>query len=519
MPHSSCLSERQLWSLAGDGSACSTVRRHLDECPLCRDRLRSISEELKSLREVSRSLADSSGSSLDPLPPCGALTDFVLRAVREERPSPAPVSPHRAERPDEHPVLSDNRIGKYEVRECLSRGGQASVFRAWDPHLRRDVAVKVSHRRIRDPGRDESRIEHEGALLAQLDHPHLNRVFDYGIQNEFPYLVMEYIQGMNLREFAARSRLDSTRIRRIMAEIADAVSHAHRQGILHLDLKPENVMVTITGTCKLIDFGMGWLFRHRDADKPKLIAGTFEYMSPEQLRGETGNWSPATDVYGLGGILCYLLTGHPPLPQRDCPHSRVERELELTLEELSQVREHDRRLIRICRKALAPQPSRRFRSVEVLRRELAISSPVHHRVRYVALLCGVLLLWWLLGDAAALRPTSGPGPWNGHRRVVELPVQPSVSSPGHDENSLLIEVPVNENVRRIHFVLTFPGPQTDSGADLPWRPEEGGREGQHELLFRHSVEPVPHGGWGGWWDSSAWSSTSQAARSSSNRTL
>ncbi|HWL09392.1 MAG TPA: serine/threonine-protein kinase [Planctomicrobium sp.] len=203
-------------------------------------------------------------------------------------------------------------IGRYQVISQLAHGGQADIYHGWDPVLHREVALKRGRIPADPGGASLSRIAQEGAFLAQLEHPGIVRIHDSGIDQECPYLVLEMIPGQALSNEFGQRRPTPRQIREILIQIADALSIAHQHGILHLDLKPENVMITPEGECKLIDFGMGWLLRKKQGPALVFAAGTRCYMAPEQRTGETERWTFATDVYGLGGILHFLQTGLPP---------------------------------------------------------------------------------------------------------------------------------------------------------------------------------------------------------------
>lgn len=396
-----CLNDQQLWISATQGPLAPASAGHLRDCTECQRKRATLISELHLLRNCEQqsfpscATGESSrfGSSLSDASLDEQLTRLVVHAARErETSSPSLSGPATG-----HPLLRERRIGKYELRECLSQGGQAVVFRAWDPQLRRDVAVKLSWRPLRRGDGSRSRIAREGTLLAQIDDPHLARIYDCGVHRNYVYLVMEYVRGVDLKQFAEFRPLRSDRIRQIMQDVSGAVAAAHRRGILHLDLKPENVLITADGRCKLIDFGMGWICSRRRAARQRIVAGTFEYMSPEQLRGETGTWSPATDVYGLGGLLCFLLTGSAPLPPATKVTQRLDAELRRTLKQLS-LGGRDRRLVRICRRALSPVPSRRFPNAVAFQRELL---PHHRPPRRGLLLVMIVSLSLLLARGIA----------------------------------------------------------------------------------------------------------------------
>ncbi len=204
------------------------------------------------------------------------------------------------------------RIGRYQIVSYVGKGGQATVYRAWDPLLHRDVIIKRGDVPANTGEVEFSRIAQEGAFLAQLEHPGIVRIHDSCADREYPYLVLELIHGQTLQERFRNHRPGARQIRDILVQICDAVSAAHQRGILHLDLKPNNVLITPQGHCKLIDFGLSWLVTKKEGPSLVFLAGTEEYMSPEQRLGATETWTFATDVYGLGAILNFLLTGSPP---------------------------------------------------------------------------------------------------------------------------------------------------------------------------------------------------------------
>jgi len=268
------------------------------------------------------------------------------------------------------PLLTcGDRIGKYELREELSQGGQGIIYRGWDHQLQRDVAFKFSHVSMDGEMLAFSEIRQEGSLLARLNHPHLAHVYDCGIHAGYPYLVLEYLPGLRLLDYAAGASLPGDRIVRILEEIADGIAAAHQVGILHLDLKPENVMVTADGHCKVIDFGLGWPLSGTTRPLPLRMMGTEEYLSPEQASGNTSRLSESTDVFGLGGILYFLLMDAAPLSPGIHDEAEVQQELEVSHRRLARLKKN-RGLGHLCRKALAAHPEERIATVIEFRRIL-----------------------------------------------------------------------------------------------------------------------------------------------------
>lgn len=311
-----------------------------------------------------------------------------------------PVCPHSGADATHHRF-----IGKYELRERLNRGGQGTVYRGWDRQLQRDVAIKISHAPSATDVLSQSRMIQEGALLAKIDHPHLARVYDCGVDAGRAYLVLEYVPGMQLQQYVHQTVPGPRQIIRFMEEIAAAVSAAHRAGILHLDLKPENVMVTTDGRCKLIDFGLGWRLNRPTGSSLPVVAGTLGYLSPEQAEGQTANWTEATDVFGLGGILYFLMQRRSPLPETWLDPKSIKLHLESVGQQLLSAGANPR-LVAVCCKSLVPDPSQRFPSADAFRRAMTVRRRTAQRILGgLCILVGCLLLW--LGTLAGDRLPEG----------------------------------------------------------------------------------------------------------------
>lgn len=280
------------------------------------------------------------------------LVDLVNRAVSHDHHSPE-NSPAR------HTPL--NQVDRYQLRQLLNAGGQGTVYLGWDPLLRREVAVKIAHDACDDALASALPLGEEGMLLARISHPGLAQVYDCGWCAGRLYLVMEYVAGTNLAEYRRSHQWSARAARRILEQVAQATAAAHRHGILHLDLKPDNVLAMACGRCKLIDFGMGALLSTLRDIPVNLAAGTPEFMSPEQRSGDPRRWSAASDVFGLGALGYWLLIGEPPLPPRlleeDELHSLLRQAQERLCRETIDVP-----LARLCRRALEFEPGDRWPS-------------------------------------------------------------------------------------------------------------------------------------------------------------
>jgi Tol biopolymer transport system component len=210
-------------------------------------------------------------------------------------------------------------LGPYEIRASLGQGGGGEVYRAWDPRLERDVALKILHERFEnDPERVRAFVA-EARAASALNHANIVTVFDAAVDGSTPYIVSEVIDGRPLRDEMNRGAVPLKRLLDLATQIADGLAAAHEAGIKHGDLKPENIMVTRAGRAKILDFGLtGAAQFHATEDATRaddrqtrteagLVAGTVPYMSPEQARG--GVTDLPSDQFSFGLILYEMATG------------------------------------------------------------------------------------------------------------------------------------------------------------------------------------------------------------------
>ncbi|MDY7229397.1 serine/threonine-protein kinase [Hyalangium rubrum] len=208
--------------------------------------------------------------------------------------------------------------GRYQLEQELGRGGMATVFLATDLRLARRVAVKVMH-----PGGDESRTERfrrEAELVASLKHPNVLEIHDFGEDAaRGPFLVCEWVQGESLRELARRLSPVPPEAAAVLGwALAEALGEAHARGVVHRDVKPENVLVARGGPLKLADFGIAALADQERLTSTGAITGSLPYMAPERI--DTGAFSPASDVYAVGVMLFELCTGTTPHGGKGAAH-------------------------------------------------------------------------------------------------------------------------------------------------------------------------------------------------------
>ena len=206
------------------------------------------------------------------------------------------------------------RLGNYEILEEIGRGGMGVIYRARQRHSRRIVALKRVLSYHADSRETLARFRREAEAAASLDHPNILPIYEVGESEEgVPYFSMKYAPGGSLQEGALALRYEPREVVRLMAKVARAVQYAHRQGILHRDLKPGNVLLDGRGEPMVSDFGLAkWLDTSSDLTRTLTIFGTPGYIAPEQAEGPAANLKPSSDVYSLGAILFDLLAGRPP---------------------------------------------------------------------------------------------------------------------------------------------------------------------------------------------------------------
>ncbi len=348
------------------------IQAHIDSgCPTCRQRLQFLHSELTTLRRAAQAFQDTNRTDATPGP-------------QPTRPAPGTV-------------------GKYFIVGVLGKGAQGVVYRALHPELSRELVIKLSTEPLEEGEADRNLLVREGQLLADLKHPHLAQVYDLDFHENCPFLVMEYVRGVNLDQSAAQDRPTPRRAAALVAQLARALGVAHQRGLVHQDVKPANILIDEAGQPRLIDFG---LVRRRDAysaGAPQPDGGTAAYMAPEQARGETDRVDPRSDIFALGGVLYSLLTGRPPFTGRTWLEAlaRAERcDFDRNALRAAGV---PRRLEAICLKALAADPADRYARAEDLAAALEAFVRRPRVIVRCALATAALALlavggWWVFHD-------------------------------------------------------------------------------------------------------------------------
>jgi eukaryotic-like serine/threonine-protein kinase len=248
------------------------------------------------------------------------------------------------------------------VLRRLGSGGMATVFLAEDTRLGRDVAIKRLHTDA--PGASLKRFRREAQLGAALNHPNFVAVHDTVVTDEGALIVMEYVEGPSLADLAASGPMRPDRALPILRPVAEALDHAHAEGVVHRDIKPANILVRDDGVVKLADLGIAKAVGATQITSEGSVVGTLPYMAPERLRGP-GAGGPESDVYALAAVAYELLSGHPP---RDTTSEEV-------VEEVPDLRrgwpEAPEGAIKVLERGLHPNPARRQPSAGRLVDDLA----------------------------------------------------------------------------------------------------------------------------------------------------
>lgn len=258
--------------------------------------------------------------------PGGLCPVCAFGLARSQAPNPAemPTREMVSHFPEQVPTpeILSRLLPQFEVQELIGVGGMGAVYRARQPKLDRPIALKIMSSRFAKQPAFAERFAREARLLARLNHPHIVSVYDFGEVNGFCYLVMEFVDGINLREAISAGRLPADEVLQIVQQVCEALQFAHDQGVVHRDIKPENILLDQRGRVKIADFGLAKL--NADPQTPvsltgtQQVLGTFNYMAPEQLE-KPGSVDHRADIYSLGVVLYELLTGELPLGRFPLP--------------------------------------------------------------------------------------------------------------------------------------------------------------------------------------------------------
>ncbi|HEY6339856.1 MAG TPA: protein kinase [Bryobacteraceae bacterium] len=282
-------------------------------------------------------------------------------------------------------LVPGSHLGPYEILDCIGRGGMGLVYRARDPRLDRQVAIKLLLPDMAADPQARERLRREALAAAALDHPFICKIFEIGEDGDALFLVMEYIAGVTLHRRLQNGRMPLSETLRVAGEMADALEEAHIKRLLHRDLKPSNIMITHQGHVKVMDFGLAKRIADRPPDAnstvsvemrsaqltvPGTLLGTPDYMSPEQVKGLT--LDVRSDLFSFGVILAEMISGRNPFRKssmaetlsavlRDSPDFGGDIQQGVTVEGL----------VVMARRMLAKDAAQRYASIAEMRADLA----------------------------------------------------------------------------------------------------------------------------------------------------
>jgi serine/threonine-protein kinase len=280
--------------------------------------------------------------------------------------------------------------GRYQVEELLGQGGMSSVYKAYDPNLKRAVAIKLIHSHLTSDPEFVRRFEVEAAAVAQLRHPNIIQVFDFNNDQNVYYMVLEFVPGETLYDRLYRLNQEGRRLSQdelvgIGASIGNAVAYAHKRGMIHRDVKPANVMLNVQGEAILTDFGITKIVGETQHTATGAVVGTALYMAPEQIKGESIDHR--VDIYSLGVMLFEMAAGRRPF-EADSAMTIMMMHVNDPVPDLRQLNPStSAALSSIIGKALEKNPSKRYQSGEELAsalRELSDEEPVQDQTAVAA---------------------------------------------------------------------------------------------------------------------------------------
>ncbi|MCS7079914.1 MAG: protein kinase [Chloracidobacterium sp.] len=266
------------------------------------------------------------------------------------------------------------RLAHYEICEKLGAGGMGEVYRARDLRLNRDVAIKVLPPHLVNDPEVRLRFEREARAIAQLTHPNVRAIYDFDVEGDCAFAVMEYLEGESLRERLRQGPVLRTEGLTIAVAVAEGLAAIHQKGIVHRDLKPENIFLTADGQVKILDFGVARMSKPQPfseeektvrasetfATSPGMVVGTVGYMSPEQVRGAP--LDGRSDIFALGAVLFEVFTGRRAFPGATPAEVTAAILRDDPLAQLSETDVLPADLRRILARCLHRRPEQRFQS-------------------------------------------------------------------------------------------------------------------------------------------------------------
>ena len=262
-------------------------------------------------------------------------------------------------------------IGRYAIKSEIARGGMATVYLAFDPYVKRDVAIKLLPANLTENSTFRARFEREAQTVAALEFPAIVPVYDFGEEGGQPYLVMRYMPGGSLADKIKSGPLSLSEVSRIYTRLSPALDHLHAQGIVHRDLKPANILFDSYHNAYLSDFGIAHIAAGTAALTGEGMVGTPAYMSPEQARGDK-EIAGLSDIYSLGAILFEALTGRQPY-EATTPLAVAVKHMTAPVPQLAELNvDLPYQCQTVIDKAMAKDPGQRYQNAASLVQELML---------------------------------------------------------------------------------------------------------------------------------------------------
>lgn len=265
------------------------------------------------------------------------------------------------------PFASGEQVGPYQIVEQLGAGGMATVYKAYQPQLDRYVAIKVLHTVLKeaDPSFRE-RFDREAKIVAKLEHPNIVPIHDFAYHRDDPYLVMRYVEGQTLKARMDGGPLTREQMTHVAVSVASALAYAHRNDVLHRDVKPSNILIDREGKVYLADFGLARIASSGESTLSQdMMLGTPSYISPEQAQGNR-DLTNRTDIYSLGVVLYEMSVGRVPYIA-DTPYAIIHNHIYAPLPMPRQLNPNvPPDVERVLLKALAKNPADRFETADQL---------------------------------------------------------------------------------------------------------------------------------------------------------
>jgi serine/threonine protein kinase len=329
-------------------------------------------------------------------------------ATQTEIPGETGPSGTIAAKPLPEPPLPPAEVAKLfpqlEILECLGRGGMGAVYKARQPRLERLVALKILSPEKRNDPKFAERFEREARALARLSHPNIVTVYDFGQAQGNCYLLMEFVDGLTLRQLFHNRKLSSPEALNIVPKICEALQYAHNEGIVHRDIKPENILLDKKGQVKIADFGIAKIIGQTPAEVSltgaKDVVGTPHYMAPEQIE-KPSEVDHRADIYSLGVVFYEMLTGELPLgkfqPPSACAHAvqidvRLDEVVLHALEKEPERRYQQASQVKTAVETIATTPANQ---VSIQRKGKTMSNSIYKPLSYGLVIGAVCFLIWL----------------------------------------------------------------------------------------------------------------------------